>query len=135
MHAVFQREQQHLLGLALWTFCPHPSQQVGFPIAVHVTASEKSKERCQGQNIKRRVRIVMNTSLNFHVPFQYLITLFMVHHAQVFGTRYDEIYGSMGALLMMIINKQKQTHPVQRRRNKLRLTCGMIRFKMYHGVC
>ena len=118
MHVVFRHEQQHLLGLALWTFCPHPSQQVGFPIAVHISASEKSKERCQGHEIKRRVRIVMNTSLSFHFPFQYLTTLFMGHLAQVFGTRHDEIYGIMGANMTMITNRQKQTHQVQRRRNK-----------------
>ena len=107
MHVVFRHEQQHLLGLALWTFCPHPSQQVGFPIAVHISASEKSKERCQGHKIKRRVRIVMNTSLSFHFPFQYLTTLFMGHLAQVFGTRHDEICGIMAAFVTMIINRQK----------------------------
>ena len=99
-------------------FCPHPSQQVGFPIAVHISANEKSKERCQGHKIKRRVRIVMNTSLSFHFPFQYLTTLFMGHLAQVFGTRHDEIYGIMGANMTMITNRQKQTHQVQWRSNK-----------------
>ena len=76
MHVVFRHEQQHLLGLALWTFCPHPSQQVGFPIAVHISASEKSKERCQGHEIKRRVRIVMSTSLSFHFPLSILDNTF-----------------------------------------------------------
>ena len=114
------KESQYFPTQSWWTFCPHPSQQVGFPIAAHISASEKIQRKiiCQGQNIKRRVRIVMNTSLSFHFPFQYLTTLFMGHLAQVFGTRHDEIYGIMGANMTMITNRQKQTHQVQRRRNK-----------------